>query len=599
MPLFLCHRIWKRMSDNIYLLYDFIANRNAVYSFSLSKVMTRSFLVFSLMVMARTLCLGQEPNPFILRALDKTELYVGSNENFHSALRYDIRGAALDQLFKGNELKVNQVNAVYLQNEYRDQLWLEDDKAPKDSTSGGFWSSFYKTPETFFKVRKDNFSLDIDPVFYFGLGDDSKDDETIFQNTRGLTVEGKLGEKLYFYTQVLETQRRFFNYIERDISQRNAIPGQGFFKEYRSSIFSSLDGWDYLNSQAFINYQISDFVNFTFGHGRNFIGNGYHSLLLNDYAHNYLYLKFNTVFWKVHYQNIFAELSALAGRDLPGNTLLPRKYLAAHYLDVNLTKNFSIGFFESVIFSRDGGFDLQYLNPIMLYRAVEQFSDSPDNVLMGLNAKYNVRRFGQIYGQLLIDELRVSEAFSGNGWWGNKVGYQIGVKVLDLLGVSNLDWLTEFNTARPFTYAHRPSVENNDIIASYSHYNQPLAHPLGSNFREWVNVISYQPSAKWHIQAKVFLATKGEDNADENNGGDLLKDYSSRVSDFGNFTTQGLERRVSSTAIYITWMPMHNFYVGVEYLYRRDNTEDERVDLNNNYFGLSFRVNTFTQKLDY
>lgn len=43
--------------------------------------------------------------------------------------------------------------------------------------------------------------------------------------------------------------------------------------------------------------------------------------------------------------------------------------------------------------------------------------------------------------------------------------------------VKRLNYLAEFNTARPYTYAHF------DRLSNYSNYNQPLAHPFGANFR--------------------------------------------------------------------------------------------------------------------
>ncbi len=74
-----------------------------------------------------------------------------------------------------------------------------------------------------------------------------------------------------------------------------------------------------------------------------------------------------------HYQSIFAELAVNSGRQDSGDDLIPKKYMAAHFLDFKINKNVSIGLFESVVFSRNNQFELQYLNPIILYRTVEAF----------------------------------------------------------------------------------------------------------------------------------------------------------------------------------------------------------------------------------
>ena len=61
------------------------------------------------------------------------------------------------------------------------------------------------------------------------------------------------------------------------------------------------------------------------------------------------------------------------------------------------------------------------------------------------------------------------------------------------------------NRVRPFTYSHR------DSVANYTHYNQPLAHPLGANFSELIGIARYQPAPKWLLQAKAIYYKQGKD----------------------------------------------------------------------------------------
>src|SRR5690606_25694881 len=117
-----------------------------------------------------------------------------------------------------------------------------------------------------------------------------------------------------------------------------------------------------------------------------------------------------------------------------------------------------IGLFESVVFGRKNHFEFSYLNPVIFYRSIEQQNGSPDNAMVGLDAKANVAKKLQFYGQLLLDEFKLSEIKAGNGWWANKWGYQLGAKYIDAFGVNNLDLQVEHNRVRPFTYSHRDSV---------------------------------------------------------------------------------------------------------------------------------------------
>src|SRR5690606_6397940 len=60
-----------------------------------------------------------------------------------------------------------------------------------------------------------------------------------------------------------------------------------------------------------------------------------------------------------------------------------------------------------------------------------------------------------------------------------------GFRGFDAFGIKDLNFLAEYNTARPYTYAHF------DPVSNYSNYGQPLAHPWGANFRELVGIVNY------------------------------------------------------------------------------------------------------------
>ncbi len=475
------------------------------------------------------------------------------------------------------------------------KYYISDTNTTEPIPSKGIFKTFYKSPYSFFTVDTDDFFLKIDPIFHFGLGDDSQDNNFVFQNTRGIRLRGTIDQKVYFYTNILENQQRFLNYEEDEITRLNAIPGQGFFKTYQSGLFDRVNGWDYLNAQAYVGLKISKSIDLQLGHGRHFIGDGIRSMLLSDYGNNYFYLQLNTRIWKLHYQNTFAELSSTSSRDNVGSELLPKKYMASHYLNFHVNDRLSIGLYESVIFSRENNFEFQYLNPIILYRTAEQFLDSPDNALLGFNIKWIPRLKYQIYGQLMIDELRTDQVFSGRGWWGNKIGYQIGLKKFDLFNISNLDLQLEINSARPYTYAHRDNDVTKRPATSYSHFNQPLAHPYGANFREMILQLKYQVSNNLTLSGVMLHSNYGTDD-NLNIGRDILKNYESRISDFGNFTGQGDDNDVNALHLNAAWQLHPNYFIDFTYINRSHKIEDQAT-INTNYWGFGLRVNIFSRRL--
>ena len=183
-----------------------------------------------------------------------------------------------------------------------------------------------------------------------------------------------------------------------------------------------------------------------------------------------------------------------------------KKYLALHHLSLDVTPNLNIGVFESEIAGRPGrGSELQYLNPIIFYRAMEQQIGSADNALLGLDFKWNILHTAQLYGQVVLDEFKLSEIRAGKGWWSNKQAIQVGGKYVDVAGIRNLDLQAELNYIRPYTYQHA------SLYTAYTHYMQPLAHPMGANLTEVLGVLSYQPLPRLMLVAKAIYTEQGLD----------------------------------------------------------------------------------------
>lgn len=527
-------------------------------------------------------------NRSIEQYVDQVDILDTANYDLHTSIKPYYRN---DVLTMSHSVKGTASHYIKTDNNFLDH----------NIKQNGFWNHFYKTPAHFLEFSSEDFKLSINPVLHFSTGRASDDDDLIFQNTRGLQLFGSLDNKIYFSSSIFENQRHFLNHINRRIARDKAIPGNGFFKLYNSAISDNIFGWDYLNAQGYVGFNISKSVSLEFGHGKHFIGNGYHSLLLDNYGHNYFYLKFNTRFWKLHYQNIFAELSIFGSEDNVSNNLLPKKYMAAHFLDLNVTDNFSIGVYEAIIFNRENHFEFQYLNPIILYRSVEQFLDSPDNVIIGLNLKWNIKNRLQLYSQVLIDELVLGELTDNNGWWGNKYGIQLGLKYISVGGIENLDGQVEYNLVRPYTYAHQDTIVDfgEKAIASYSHYNQPLAHALGANFSEVLLKLRYQIHERLDLESVLFFTKYGEDINGLNYGGNILKSYETRIDNYGNTIAQGNKQTIRQLKLELSYQLFHNCFIDFDYLYRHESFQTANLSNRTNYAGIGFRLNIARQRLDY
>lgn len=467
------------------------------------------------------------------------------------------RREQLDARFVINQYNhfYNDTSSPLASKEYKDSLFYTyKEEKPKNDiilSSKPLLKYFYANPHHFYAFQNKKFSIHIDPIVNIHFGQDISDDKNIIQNTRGARVSGYIDQKVYFYTQILENQAFFPQYIDNYITEYDAIPGNGLFKDFNSTVLSNAGGWDYLNANGYLGIPISKSVSLDFGHGTHFIGNGMRSLLLSDFSNNYFYLKLNTKVWKFHYQNIFAELAALSHRDLDSDVLIPKKYMASHYLSFKLFPQFEIGLFESVIFSRENHFEFQYLNPVIFYRSIEQAIGSPDNAMLGINASLNLFKTAKLYGQVAVDEFNLSEL--NTGWFGNKFGFQLGGNYYNAFNIQGLDITLETNAVRPFTYAQSRSIATKPeyTITSYSHNNQALAHPLGANFREYLIRLNYRINQKITTELTLINYTKGKDTDATNYGGNILKNTSTAVAvnEYGYNIGGGVEDKVN----YLNW----------------------------------------------
>lgn len=280
-----------------------------------------------------------------------------------------------------------------------------------------------------------------------------------------------------------------------------------------------------------------------------------------------------------------------------GDRLLDKKYAAIHHLSFNAAKWLNIGVFEAVVFGRKNKFDFTYLNPIMFLRVAEQQNGSADNALVGFDFKANIAKRAQVYGQLLLDEFFLKEIRAGNGWWANKYGLQLGGKYIDLFSIKNLDIQGEINLVRPFTYSHSDSVSN------YSHFNQPLAHPLGANFAEWIGIVRYQPFPKWTGSLRLIYWKQGVDSAgfNTNFGSNIFNLNSNRpAGDYGYEIGSGIQTKGVNAQLLISYEWKENLYIEIAGMYRKQSKPAGIVAVPNaTVFTAGLRLNMFRREYDY
>ena len=440
------------------------------------------------------------------------------------------------------------------------------------------FNAFYKTPAHLYAVNTQDFTLRVDPLLNLQYGNANDGSGTIYTNARGISIRGTIANKLGFYTSLLETQERDPGYVRAFAAKYEAVPGQGYFKN------SGTKDFDYTEVRGGITFKAGKHIDFAFAYDKLFIGNGFRSLFLSDFSNNYLFLKINTRVWKLNYQNIFAEQVA-PFTYANGDKLRPKKYMTAHHLSFQAAKWINIGLFEAIAFGRSNGFELNYLNPVILSSGIQRDLGSPDKASVGFDFKINALKNTQFYGQFLINELVMSEFLHpSRGDWRNKQALQLGVKYIDALGVKNLDLQGEVNIVRPYVYTHY------DSAGSFTHYNQPLAHPLGANFREFVLLAKYQPIPRLYLQGKLIAYKQGLDSAGFNFGSNLFLDYNTRVRDQGMFIGSGTPVNSLTLNFNASYELFENMFLDLNLTSRNYNIQGQPKS-NVFFYTIGFRAN--------
>jgi hypothetical protein len=471
--------------------------------------------------------------------------------------------------------------------------------------ASGWWSRKLWNENTV-EIQSDDYWFTLNPILDLQMGKASgKNDKSTFINTRGIQVQGGLGKELNFTTTIYESQGRFADYFNRYSQSIKpsggnpaVIPGIGIAKEFKT------DAYDMPLAEANLTYTPSKMINLQLGYGRNFIGDGYRSLITTDGVSPNPYFKINTSFWKIKYTNTYTWLKDVR-TDVTVDGTYSRKFMANHYLSWNATKRLNIGFFESVVWGNQNnrGFDMSFVNPIVFYRSVEFASSSKSgNALLGITSKYKCNNKINLYAQFLLDEFALGDVKKQDKSWRNKFAYQLGVKYYNAFGIENLLLQAEYNRVRPYVYSH------SDPLTNYASVNQSLGHQWGANFSEFIVIARYH-KGRIFADAKLTTGIRGFDfansGANSNYGSDIYRDYDQdRSADTGVKIGQGNKTTVFIADIQAGYLinPSSNLKLFGSLIYRNFNPTVETAGVfkeNTTWFSVGIRSDIFNWYFDY
>nr|WP_232325439.1 gliding motility protein RemB [Pedobacter panaciterrae] len=419
-------------------------------------------------------------------------------------------------------------------------------------------------------IKNEQYSFYADFLPDLQIGRDFKSNKPTWLNTRGYQFGLNIGDRFSFYTNGYENQALFAPYVHDFINQYKVVPGQSI-KDFDPA--NKITDYSYVS--ALMSYTaIKEHLNITLAYDKNFIGDGYRSLFLSDISTNYTSVKLTGELGNVQYMSMWSYMiDPMAPRTSTDRGVASQyKWGAFQYLDWNISTKLSLGLFQSVLWSpanTDGsyrGFNLNYLNPVIFLRPIDTMDpNSPDKIHLGFSGKYKPIKNTVVYGQFQLDDFKAKEFFGNRGFSHNKWAAQLGFKGFNAFGVNKLNYLAEYNLARPYTYSHFQGITN------YSNYSQSLAHPFGANFREYLSIWNYS-SGRFDFQCQGIYGRYGLDENGSNYGKDIFQSYDENVPEYGNRIGQGVATKLFYTETRVAFLinPKYNLRLEAGYIYRNE-----------------------------
>lgn len=362
------------------------------------------------------------------------------------------------------------------------------------------------------EIKGDGYRIDIQPILDVQRGNDKADTNvrTLFSNTRGISFEVDLLDKISFSTAIYENQNRFSLYESgyyNSIGERYPDPDSTYHIENavipgaaRTKPFKG-DAYDYGYAIGSVIYRANKHLIFMGGNNGLFVGRGYRSLFLSDNSVPATYIRADIQAKRWSYTILRSKHFNLLRR--PFRTTVESYYeqnlFSSQYLSYKPTDWLHISYFEgskwwlgdSVTTTK---VDPSFYLPVPFLAQTLQGSDSLFYSLNGLQLETSFPDFC-VYSQIALNGTKI-----------DKAAFQMGVRIYPRK-LKNFNFQLEYNNVPDGIYTAANSRLN------YSAYNLPLAHPKGQSFQEAIFRLSYSferfyVDCKWiHYTLEAYQET--------------------------------------------------------------------------------------------
>lgn len=405
-------------------------------------------------------------------------------------------------IITANEILIKQDLGTFYPEVWKtDSLISEDKSKTACINSKNLW--FKLKSGHFYCEKTGSFDFAFNPVFVFSKGYDNTLLRHTYENTRGFRFLGILRKRLLFFSELYETQFRSFYGMREFVDSFLVVPQMNRAKHFKNNAY------DVAVVYGMLSYRINNLLFITLARDIPHIGYGYRSLFLSNQAAPRTFFHFHAELPFFSYDYLFDILQNVTLNNIisaPQSALggFQNKYASHIFLRFFQKKKFEFGIFESIVWAPKNktynAIYLRHFNGLPLSKMIYYGLNDKNNALFGFQIRIlPINDKFAIYTQYAIDQFDKKM---------KRTALQIGSR---LMLFERLNFLLEYNRIGAYMYAHT------DLLQSYSHYHQPLAHPLGANLNEILCQFRFYYD-RFVFNILVSKIIGGKDNTFEQNG---------------------------------------------------------------------------------
>lgn len=350
----------------------------------------------------------------------------------------------------------------------------------------------------------------------FRSGNDKS--ESVFLGRVGGVIKGSFKDYLGYYLDA--SNGMFFG--DKDLTYE--IPELRYNYKYNNEFVTHNNMYD--NSKGYLLFE-NENIKFKLGRDSKTIGLGPIKTIISENNSSYDNISFNLKYSVFNYSYSLNKLYAQNS-----SAIFIEKFMAYHRFSFDLGKNNLLSFGEIIVYA-NRGLDISYLNPFGFFKNLEHVNQDRDNPMLFVDYSTIITKGHKLYFMLLIDDVDFGKL--GNGWWGNKLLYNVGTESVINLDNFPLVLNLQYIRIEPYVFTHHVNDNN------YSSSNYSLSDPLVPNSHTFH--INLKMPFHYKLKTEIGFSYK-EHGANLYDNGSLITNYGGNV----------LEGRRDNDSEYIKFM---------------------------------------------